>query len=241
MIPAELRRVHDLIPEIDGMASRQRAAFPEISDETFWELYELAAPCSMVHVTGFYNVYQTLRYLAANAIPGDLVECGCFLGGVAIFMGALRNRLGLSEKRIYLYDTFDGPPLGTRGTRIATGETEIRRRTLPNYEEAVRENVREALGTLDGFTLVAGKVEETLPRSVHRELALIRLDTDYYESTRIELETLYPKLVRGGALIVDDYGIYEEARRATDEYLAAQPLRPLLNRIDNGIWAGVKP
>ena len=84
-------------------------------------------------------------------------------------------------------------------------------------------------------------VEETLPTLDIRIIALLRLDTDFYASTRAELEHLYGKLVRGGVLIVDDYGIVQGSRRATDEFLAGLPAPPLLNRIDGGVWAGVKP
>lgn len=72
-------------------------------------------------------------------------------------------------------------------------------------------------------------------------MALLRLDTDFYSSTKIELEVLYPQLCPGGVLIVDDYGLFQGARKATDEYFAAADRKPLLNRIDVGVWAGVKP
>ena len=236
-----MKYTRDLIPEIDELATRKRENYPEITDDDFWRFFELAAPYSMVHITGFYNVYQTLRYLAANGIPGDLVECGCFLGGVAIFMGLMRRHLGLEGKRIWLYDTFEAAPVGATDIRIASGRSETRKRPDPNYYSAVRDNIVEVVGTIEGYVLVPGAVEETLPHSEHGEIALLRLDTDYYPSTKIEFEVLYPKLVRGGALIVDDYGIYHGARRATEEYLQTQDRRPLLNRIDDGIWAGVKP
>jgi hypothetical protein len=110
-----------------------------------------------------------------------------------------------------------------------------------NHRDGTEQNIKDVLGSLDGFQIVEGFVEETLPNIVFSDLALIRLDTDFYESTKVELEILYPKLVEGGALIIDDYGYFHGSRRATDEYFASLDPRPLLNRIDQGVWAGVKP
>jgi len=233
-----MRYVRDLIPSIDTMPTRMRGNYPEITDEEFWDCYRLASPYSMVHVTGFYETYQALRYIAASGIRGDFVECGCFLGGMAIFIGMLRPRLGLAGRTVYLYDTFAGPPAGESDVVFGVLQHSA---PLPSYYDAVRANIETVLGGDDGFTLVPGRVEETLPAAAPGELALLRLDTDFYASTKVELETLYPRLVSGGVIAIDDYGMYPGARRATDEFMAAQGRRPLLHRIDGSVWAGVKP
>jgi O-methyltransferase len=88
---------------------------------------------------------------------------------------------------------------------------------------------------------VEGPVEETVPGSAPAELALLRLDTDWYESTKHELEHLYPRLARGGVLILDDYGYWQGARRAVDEYLAGLDSPLLLNRIDHTARIALKP
>jgi hypothetical protein len=106
---------------------------------------------------------------------------------------------------------------------------------------AVRENLAESGCVQDDFVLVRGKVEDTIPTASLNNLAFLRLDTDFYSSTRCELEHIYPKLNPGGVLIVDDYGLWVGARKATDEYFARLRHPPLLNRIDAGVWAGVKP
>ena len=80
---------------------------------------------------------------------------------------------------------------------------------------------------------VQGRVENTLPAAAPPEIALLRLDTDWYESTRHELEHLYPRLVDGGVLIVDDYGYWQGARQAVDEYFGETGEAILLNRIDD--------
>jgi hypothetical protein len=88
--------------------------------------------------------------------------------------------------------------------------------------------------------LVEGRVEDTLPAAAPDAIALLRLDTDWYAGTKHELETLYPRLSPGGVLILDDYGHYEGARRAVDEYFADAGGRPLLSRIDYTGRVGVK-
>jgi O-methyltransferase len=80
--------------------------------------------------------------------------------------------------------------------------------------------------------VVKGRVEETLPERAPERISLLRLDTDWYESTRHELEHLYPRLSPGGILILDDYGCWQGAREATDEYFMAHPPRPFLARFN---------
>jgi O-methyltransferase len=104
----------------------------------------------------------------------------------------------------------------------------------------VQENFRDA-GADTNVEFVKGDVAETLLVHGPDSISVLRLDTDFYVSTRIELERLYPKLSRGGVIIVDDYGSYEGSRRATDEFFAQEANPPLLNRISKTIWAGVKP
>ena len=105
----------------------------------------------------------------------------------------------------------------------------------------MRENIAAAAPPSVRIELIRGFVEDTLPRFAPGQLCLLRLDTDFYNSTKLEFEILYKHLVRGGVLIIDDYGLFAGARKATDEYCSRLDQPPLLNRIDLGIWAGVKP
>jgi O-methyltransferase len=229
----------DAAPHIDQLPTRRRENFPEIEDATFWEFYERCRDYSLVHVTGFYNVFQSLRYLAANRIAGNAVECGCFLGGIAMFMGLLRAELALSRMEIILFDTFKGAPAGS--TDVVLGAPFVEPCELPSYRDAVPATIAQVVGSTRGYRFVEGLVEQTLPTTPTGDLALLRLDTDYYSSTAAEYDVLYPRLVCGGVLIVDDYGMFQGSRRATDEYLSRLPRPPLLNRIDGNVWAGVKP
>jgi len=233
-----MRFSRDLFPKIDGMRERQRQHHPEIEDETFWRFYQASKDYSLVHVAGFYNVFQSINYIARNRIAGCAVESGCFLGGIAIFMGLMRRHLQL-DLPIILLDTFCGPPMGTADTFLGRAIRTVA--PLPNYEVTIREHITRHLGGLDGYTFVKGEVEKTIPTLEVGDIALLRLDTDFYSSTSAALNGLYPKLVPGGVLIVDDYGTFKGARTATEDYLATLDRKPLLNRIDTGVWAGVKP
>jgi hypothetical protein len=226
--------------ELDRLPGRMRSSFPEIADEVFWKLYAAASPFSLLHVTGFYNIYQSMHYIRRNDLAGDLVECGCFLGGVGIFMALLREILAMTDRTIWLLDTFEGFPDGQEDCLLGM-DTPVQSVRFANFRTDVEENFLHCHLPCHNLRLVEGPVEETLPTLDIRIIALLRLDTDFYASTRAELEHLYGKLVRGGVLIVDDYGIFQGSRRATDEFLAGLPAPPLLNRIDGGVWAGVKP
>ena len=228
----------DLFPKIDGMRERQRQHHPEIEDEDFWRFYNASKDYSLVHVAGFYNVFLSVNYIARNRIHGCAIESGCFLGGISIFMGLMRRHLQI-DLPIVLLDTFCGPPVGTADTFLGRAIRTIK--PLPNYELTIKQHITRCLDSLDGYTFVKGEVETTIPALEVGDVALLRLDTDFYSSTSTALNHLYPKLVSGGVLIVDDYGTFKGARTATEDYLATLERKPLLNRIDTGVWAGVKP
>lgn len=229
----------DVAPHIDDLPTRKRVFFPEIRDSLFWSLYERCKDYSVVHVPGFYNVYRSMHYIAESRVPGNAVECGCFLGGMAMFIGLLRSKLALTHMEIVLFDTFCGAPVGSAD--LVMGKPITESSELPNYRHTVATSIMDVVGSDFGYRFVEGLVEDTLRVTETGCLALLRLDTDYYSSTAAELEVLYPRLVRGGVLIVDDYGMFAGSRRATDEYLERLDRRPLLNRIDVSVWAGVKP
>jgi O-methyltransferase len=235
----QMKYARDAAPHIDELPTRIRSNFPEIVEPMFWDFYDRCKDYSVVHITGFLNVFQSFRYIAANKLAGNAVECGCFLGGIAMFMGLLRKELGLNDMEIILFDTFVGAPVGS--TDIVFGTPFVEPCDLPSYREAVPETITQVVGSTKGYRFIEGLVEETLPKTATGNLALLRLDTDYYSSTAIEYAVLYPRLVSGGVLIVDDYGAFQGSRRATDEYLSKLTSPPLLNRIDIGVWAGVKP
>jgi hypothetical protein len=148
--------------------------------------------------------------------------------------------LGIDDRRLFVFDTFDGFPPGE--TDAFRGRTFGPEDFIPdgtNFRAAFDEYTRDVIPA-DRVRVVPGMVEQTLPPIEFGELAFVRLDTDFYASTRAELETLYPRLVAGGVLIIDDYGSFDGARRATDEYFEANRPAPALLRIDHGTHCGIK-
>ena len=192
---------------------------------------------------------QAIRYLNDRAIGGDIVECGVWRGGAMLLAKTLCEKSPV-RRNFYLFDTFAGMSEPTDADITRHGRSAVQlydQYQKPTHSEwcyasleDVRENFR-ANGQLDSnVNFVKGKVEETLqdPKNLPQSIALLRLDTDFYESTRAELEILYPRLVSGGVLILDDYGHWEGARKATDEYF--QGSRPLLVRLDQTARLAIK-
>ena len=194
---------------------------------------------------------DAVEYVVANGVEGDLVECGVWRGGSMMAAAITLQRLGVSDRDLHLFDTFTGMP--------EPGEDDVRspydgysmhrrwRRFNRAGKQWAGESVEAVAARLEStgyprehLHLVPGLVEDTLPAAAPERVAVLRLDTDWYASTKHELEQLYPRLADGGVLIVDDYGHYEGARRAVDEYFAAGDRSILLSRIDYTGRIGVK-
>ena len=199
--------------------------------------YTMTSPARIV------ALIDAVEYIHRANIPGSVVECGVWKGGS--MMAAALTLLRLGDLRdLYLYDTFDGMTEPTahdidiNGHKAADLMREQARTTSVEsiWCYAPLQGVRDAIETT-GYPeslvhFVEGPVEETIPRTMPDQISLLRLDTDWYESTRHEFEHLYPLLVPGGVLIIDDYGHHRGCRKATDEYLARLPEPVLLSRID---------
>jgi len=221
----ELHR-SDSISHADFTADH-RALFARVSPYTQTSLERVAA------------LADAVQYVVRRDIPGDFVECGVWRGGSSMAIALTLLRLGVSERRLWLYDTFGSmPPPGEHdrdytGRQMGAGaldqvnnSSSIAGLTLSEVQTAM-----VATGyPREQVTYVEGLVEDTITRSAPERIALLRLDTDWYESTRHELAELYPRLERGGVLLIDDYGHFAGARKAVDEYFAGDPI--LLGRID---------
>jgi hypothetical protein len=190
-----------------------------------------------------FALIQAVRYVVAARIPGAFVECGVWRGGS--MMAAARTLMQLSDldRQLFLFDTFEGMSKPTQHDRDHSGRSASGRfnRSRTSDDTAawcdasladVQRNIHSVGYPGDRVRLVKGKVEDTLPGAAPEQIALLRLDTDWYESTRHELEHLYPRLTPGGVLIIDDYGHWEGCRKATDEYFARRGEAVLLARID---------
>lgn len=178
------------------------------------------------------------EYVVRAGIPGAIAECGVWAGGSMMAVAETLIRLG-DNRELYLYDTFEGMPAPSERDRTVFGESAIEkyramRSVGRKWDYAPLARVRANLASTgwpsERVHYVKGRVEETLPGQAPEALAVLRIDTDWYESTRHELEHLYPRLEPGGVLIVDDYGHWAGARAAVDDYFAERPT--YLHRID---------
>jgi O-methyltransferase len=185
---------------------------------------------------------QAVRYIARRGIRGCLVECGVWRGGSSMAAALTLLQEGESNRDLYLFDTFEGMTSPTDADRTADGtlarthlERDVSKKEywcIAGIEE-VRANMASTGYPPDRFHFVKGPIEMTVPScGPPGPIALLRLDTDWYESTKHELAHLFPMLSEGGVLIIDDYGHWEGARRAVEEYLAGQPRPFYIHRID---------
>ncbi len=211
------------------------------SDKEFLRLYEKVKQYTLAGPERSYALYKSIQYILKKNIKGDLVECGVWKGGSAMLMAYCLLEAGVNDREILLYDTFEGMTQpGEMDGDFEKKEWE-RLKTVNGGSNWCRSSIDEVLKNmaLTGYPaahvkLIKGKVEETITAGISSPIALLRLDTDWYESTRHELIHLYPRLERGAVLIIDDYGAWQGARKATDEYFSLNgPV--YLSRID---WTG---
>jgi O-methyltransferase len=237
------RRVRPAEPRADASAKALEAVDPADRD-----IMQRSMPYTMTSVERLQGLIDAVRYVEARGLPGAFVECGVWRGGSVLAMIATLQALGTDDRDVYLFDTFEGMTQPTEhdvssrdGAALDNWRDAQKREDHPWNEvfgpEAFnQDSVRQTLNATgypeDRLHLVAGPVEETVPEHSPSVIGLLRLDTDWYESTRHELLHLYPRLVDGGVLIIDDYGHWDGARRAVDEYFASQAAPVLLNRLD---------
>ncbi len=224
--------------------------FPPDFDPPTIDLCRFVQPYTMTGKYALFALRRAVQYVAAGGIPGDVVECGVWRGGSMMAVARTLVELGETTRTLHLFDTFEGMPPPTDADRSAAGEAaadllrqgEKQTSTVWAYSplEEVRRNVALAGYPAGRVAFVQGKVEDTLPAAAPDQIALLRLDTDWYESTRHELVHLWPRLSVGGVLIIDDYGYWQGARRAVDEFVAERRLKLLLNRVDHTAVLGVK-
>ena len=195
------------------------------------------------------SLLQAVDHIVRHRVTGAVVECGVWRGGSMMAVAlALRERGDTRD--LWLYDTFEGMTAPTDADVNVDGTSA---RSLLNstekgkgvWCEAGLEDVRANLASTgyppERVHYVQGKVEDTIPANLPDSVALLRLDTDWYESTLHELRYVYPLLVSGGVLVIDDYGHWQGARKAVDEYFGGSSAQFYLHRVDNTARLLVKP
>lgn len=206
----------------------------EATDEHL-KIMDICSKYTMTARSRQWALIQSIQWIANKKIEGDIVECGVWKGGNLILCGLMLKTLDL-DRLIWGYDTFTGMSEPTEhdykisdhklgdsslvkdkwlASRKAQGITDW------NYEakDRVASSFSKEVGT-DNLKLISGKVEDTLivESNLPEKISVLRLDTDFYESTKVELEVLFPRLEKGGVLIIDDYGCYAGSKKAVDEF-----------------------
>ncbi len=223
------------------------------AEPRFHEIYKRCRPFTMTSIERLYSLYKAVEYLAAAEIPGDFVECGVWRGGSCMLMAETLLSLGKPNRRIFMFDTFDGHPAPDPERDIDLwGNHAYQEWRSQTNDGAVkgwgRIPLDEVISNLQStgypgalLRFVKGMVEDTAQWNLPGKLALLRLDTDWYASTQMALQHFYPLLTPGGVLILDDYGHYQGQRQAVDEYFHAIDEHLLFHRIDYSCRVAVKP
>lgn len=214
----------------------------------FIALHKEVDSATMTPIERQHALYRAAQYIVNAKIEGDIVECGVWKGGSAMLAARTLMYCGDSSRSLYLYDTFSGMSEPTDkdmsyGTPAWERWKERQRENFNSWDYAPLDEVKKNLastGYPGDIHYVVGKVEDTIPGTLPEKIALLRLDTDWYESTRHELEHLFPRLSVGGVLIVDDYGHWDGAHAAVDEYFKKHDIDLFLNRLDYSGRIGVK-
>lgn len=209
---------------------------PKHLDAATKEIILRVQPRTMTQHPELVALVEAIRYLERDKVPGEIVECGVWRGGSMQAAALALLGLGSTQRELHLFDTFEGmPPPSEHDVRVADGRSAEELLAANDKEARVWayagiDDVREAMAEVDypedKVFFHPGLVEDTVPEQAPEQIALLRLDTDWYDSTRHELLHLYDRLTPGGILILDDYRAWEGAGRATDEWIAerAEPI-----------------
>ncbi|WP_371623760.1 TylF/MycF family methyltransferase [Streptomyces sp. NBC_01116] len=224
-------------------------AFPADYDDEAKEIIRAVKPYSMTSPERLNAFILATRHIARHEIPGDIVECGVWRGGSMQACARTLLSVGETERDLYLFDTYEGmtPPTAEdlrRDGRPAQELLDAQGKDRPIWAVASLEDVKAGFDSVpypkERVHYVQGRVEDTVPAQAPEQISILRLDTDWYASTKHELEHLYSRLVSGGVLLIDDYGYWQGSRQAVDEFLDKTGERLLLLRMDEGRIA-VKP
>lgn len=218
--------------------------FPSDFSEQDIKIINSVQPYTMTSAERIFSLIESVRYVINNKIPGDIVECGVWRGGSMMAIAKTLLEQNNQEKDLYLFDTFEGmskpEKIDVSNSNLdATKEFDNTKIDIDssNWCRITIDDVKSNLFSVNydksKIHFIKGKVEETLPMDELKSISILRLDTDWYQSTKQELIHLFPKLSKGGVLIIDDYGFWQGAKKAVDEYIEENNIQILLNRIDH--------
>lgn len=234
--------IEELAAKLPDSTRQQRETIVAVRETTMTSPERILAFC------------DAADYVSKHNIPGDIVECGVWKGGSTAAAARTLIQANDIARTLWMYDTYDGMSAPSENDIDLTGQAAdqlLADDPAPNREASDSIWCRCSLDTVKqtmaatgypqaNIRYVKGKVEDTLPTESPDQIAILRLDTDWYESTRCELEILFPKLAVGGVLIIDDYGHWQGCRKAVDEYFEHHQIKMFLQRIDYTGRVGIK-
>ncbi len=220
-----------------------KSFIPYDIEEGFKEIFLLCRPFTMTSVEKMYAMYKATEYIIKNKIAGDIVECGVWKGGSMMTSGLTLLRRNETNRSLYLYDTYKGMAKPTvKDFKIFDKTSAVKiwkKKKEDNYIkwcyaslEEVKKNLYSTGYPKKNIRFIKGEVQDSIPNIIPEKISLLRLDTDLYESTYHELTYLYPKLMKNGILIIDDYGFWKGQKEAVDQYFQENDINIFLNRID---------
>ena len=204
---------------------------PNYFEYAYWNLCKEYTITSIERMKRLYN---SVLEVNRAGLTGDFVECGVYKGGSVMLM-AMAQATFNRQRVIHLYDTFNGmtPPEDIdRDFNNVPAFVNFASYACIYGLAKVKENLKQTNYPEDKLVYHVGDVLQTLLADLPEKISILRLDTDWYASTKDELEKLYPKLESGGILIVDDYGHWKGARKAVDEYFSQLGINPEFEQID---------
>lgn len=199
-------------------------------DGEFMKIWETASPHTMTSIERGYALYEAVKYICKRGLPGNIIESGVWRGGSSMIIALTLKKLGDTKRHLYLFDTFDGMPppddidvdhQGTPAAQLLDEQKDERSESLiwaKSDRATVHHNMASTGYPMDRIHLIEGDVREKAKSVATGALALLRLDTDWYSSTKAELTEFWPRLTQHGALLIDDYGHWQGAKKAVDEY-----------------------
>jgi hypothetical protein len=211
---------------------------------------KIVEPYTMTSSARIAELFLCLEHIRLNNVEGDLIECGVWKGGNILGILEYLDYYKMLDRNVWLYDTFAGLTKPTEKDfgiinnmdyKSVLNEWEVNQKenntNLWCYcdVETVKNTINVSKYPKEKIKFVVGDIIETLKvnTNIPNKISLLRLDTDWYESTKIEMEILYPNLVENGVLIVDDYGCWNGSKIAVDEYFKNKSITPVIKVIDD--------
>lgn len=211
-------------------------------------------PNTMLAMPRLFDAYEAIVAINQEGIQGDVVECGVWNGGCVGLMALANLKKPGPKRRFHLFDSFEGlpqpslhdvdvidnfkrncPGLDLRGGESNSSLISIKACVGESQASVERFLVNHLGVNRSDLVFHGGWFQDTIPNAAKtiKDIGLLRLDGDWYESTKVCLEGLYHKVVKGGYIIIDDYGTFSGCRKAVDEFLETNHIKPILAQSDS--------